>query len=184
MRTRPLLAALLTLALLLVACGGEDDDDDSRPAGRAAKGTGYTVTMPGGWSDHTKKTEGGIINFDLLLGRPPRDGFAVNVMVLREPYEGDAPKIAELRTTIRESMRASGAKRVRDAGDRRVDGAVAITHDYRQTSPAGPVRGRQVAVNHKDAIYSVTLTTLADGFEAQLPVLNRLLASWTWEDGA
>ncbi len=148
--------------------------------GRTVEGTGYAVTLPGGWADGTEASTGGAVNFDLVLVRPPEDGFATNVNIIRVESPR-APDVDDLRRAYRGELDAVGAQDIGDARDTTLDGEDAITYEYRQTGPQGQaVRGRQIAAVRDGAVHTITLTALADGFAAAEAGFEEIIGSWSW----
>ena len=168
---------LVALALaLLPGCGG-DDGGGSESGG--VSGNGYTLDPPAGWTDGTEQAKTGAINFDLVLLGERRDDFTANVNILREEPQGDVG-LDELKEAYRPQLENLGATDIQSGQDIQVDGEQALVHDYRIGQEGQKLRGRQAAVPHDGAVYTITLTSTEDGFDEDTRAFQAMLDSWRW----
>ena len=178
MRLRRIVVLLIALGMLAAGCGG--DDDGASEDSRKVSGTGYEVTLPDGWMDRTKDTEGSIINVDLLLVR--RGGLpTTSVNVLRETV-GDAVGNDELSERFRGQLGAVGARDITPARPAELDDEEAFTYTYVQRSTEGAaLRGRQVALVRDGHAYTITLAAGRARFAAANAQFDQMLSSWQWK---
>jgi hypothetical protein len=170
------LRVLLVLAITLVAGCGDDGGGES---GGGLKGTGYTLDAPDGWRDGTEEAKTGAINFDLVVLGERRDDFTANVNILREE-PGTEVELGQLKEAYRPQLENLGATDIQAGEDIRVDGEQALVHDYRIGQQGRKLRGRQVALPRDGGVYTITLTSTEDGFEADTRDFQLMLDSWRW----
>jgi hypothetical protein len=195
MAIRSPLAALLALAMLAAAgCGGDDGD--------SIDGNGYSYSVPEGWEDASdseaadEASEVIGVRFDSLVNGEAKDGFAVNVNVLRERVPGGMTdsEYAELNIATLRDPSAAGyppelAERIEELDVRglsrprelELDGAGAMTWDYDTTQGGRDLRQRQMVVVRDGAGYTITLTALPSQFEDGTEALDEVVESWSWK---
>jgi hypothetical protein len=175
-------------ALLLAGCGGGDDGGASSSAptataaaaasGSTLEGTGYALTLPGGWRDASEEDTGLSRAPDAVLAST--QPAAVALVTIEDQPEGVAAD--ELLRTLR--RREIDREVVTGAGEARpfaVAGARGVTYHYDTTSEAGvPLRTRQVVVIRAGKAYTIALTTPVVAFAAANDEFQAILDSWRW----
>jgi hypothetical protein len=183
------LVVLSLLAILAAGCGDDEGGGGSgsstpEPAatseGPSAKGTGYTLQPPEGFRDLKDRFKDSAVKVDLAYADESASGFATNVVVIREGAGGAGLD------DVMETFKGQAEAQADDAGisaieDRELDGVPAKTYSFMRREEAnGKVRQRQVVAVKDDAIYTLTWSVAADGFEAQEATLDAMLDSWRW----
>jgi hypothetical protein len=186
---------MLALAALAAAgCGGEEEDP--------VEGTGYMYSVPDGWedaSDSEAADEASNVigmRFDSVVNGEAEDSFAVNVNVLRQRVPGGITdsEYTELNIATLRDPSAAGyppelAQRIEELDVRglsrprelELDGAGAMTWDYRATQGGQDLRQRQIAVVRDGAGYTITLTALPSQFEDGTEALDEVVETWSWK---
>ena len=187
--TRLLAALVLSLVVSGLVAGCGDDDDAQQPASTpapqsdapTAKGTGYALQPPEGFSDVTSRFEGSAVRIDLAYAEKADSGFATNLVVIREQPGGDFDLDAVMKEFTKQAEGQATEAGISEVEDRELDGVPAKTYTFLSRNDAeGPVRQRQVVAVKGDAIYTLTWSVADDEFEKQEAVLDEILGSWRW----
>ncbi|HEX2196506.1 MAG TPA: hypothetical protein VHJ76_06225 [Actinomycetota bacterium] len=149
---------------------------------RRARGrgeVGYSVAVPPGWVDLTgsvEENQGAVLVDVLMKPQAPSETrlvIARSVRYLRRP----APEDATIASVRRGIEREFGDSLVRSRA-MRLGGEPAIALDI--APGADGLRSRQVAVVRGGQVLFVNLAAAESEWDAMLPVLEDVLASWQW----
>lgn len=193
------LAALALLALAFAAAGCGESEDER--AGTAQ----FEITVPEDWRDVTEQArnvEGsdveGATETDrqiieqvkpvVAVARPPEDGFATNVNVIRRSSIAPDVSLEEFRRmSEREDekiFQQEPAIRPFDVTpDRKltVAGEPAIAEDFSRRFAQRVLRLRQTMFLHEGSAYLVTYTAPRDAFDDGIAGHDEILRSWRWK---
>ncbi|CAB4923644.1 unannotated protein [freshwater metagenome] len=212
MRVHPSVpAAAAILALTLGGCGSDDEEPTaSTPGGTTATqgagaptttdgtadsggtaadggteitGTGYRTVVPTGWKDASAQTAGTAIRIDRTYAGPPKDGFAANVVIIREnPPSLKGVKIEDVEKQLREQGAGVLGAPVPDAEEPlSLDGEDAVRWTLRRSQGGRQLVQRQLASIHDDQLFTVTLSSTAEDDGDGEANLRSLVDGWKWE---
>ena len=182
-------AALFVLVVMVAGCGDDDGggaESASKPAPKSdassAKGTGYTLQVPEDFRDLAREFEGSAIRVDLAYAQKSSDGFATNIVVIREQPGGDFKLQDAVDAFTKQAESQADDEGISGVEDREIDGVEAKTWAFqrREGEDKGKIRQRQVVAVKDGGIYTITWSVAADAFEAQEATLDEILASWRW----
>ncbi|WP_026909421.1 hypothetical protein [Patulibacter minatonensis] len=164
-------------------------DDDSDPVGGTTfslgpgRGTGYTVRVPDGWFDGSRRLEGSGVPFDLSLVRGRGSDVVSNILIVRDGGAADRGQdVEDLARRVRgDIVRTVGNGDVTRGADTTVDGDPAISFVVRRTLGSRTLVQRKIAVLHRRALYTITLTSLEQDARDDGAVFRSFLRSWNWE---
>lgn len=196
MRAPALLPILVAAVVLAVSGCGSDGDSSSDGAGSSTaaaqaapagttqevSGTGYRTTVPKSWRDYSDATEGSAIRTDLIYGVRKAESFGTNLVVTREDPEGIAGKrVDELVDQVKEqAATAVGAEVPADSEVTELGGEEAAAWTLRRKTGGRSIAQRQLIAVHDDALYTITLSALADDEDAQ-GQYDTVVAGWRWD---
>jgi hypothetical protein len=191
------LAALVVVALvpmIATSCGSQArgpgttpqatspaPTTNQAPAGKTARGTGYSVVVPEGWKDAAARAKAsGMPNVDLLLAGRTTDAFASNVNVLRVPAQG--ADLAALVSAGRDQIETDlkGSRLVGEAQKVDVGGTPGLSYEYTHSSNRKPLHAKQVVAVRDGNAYIITFTAHKKSFSSDVPAFNQILSSWSW----
>jgi len=190
-------AAVMVVALvpmLATSCGSQErgpgttpqatspaPTTNQAPAGKTARGTGYSVVVPEGWKDATAQAASGTpVRADLLLAGPTTDAFASNVNVLRVPVQGAdlAAIVSAGRDRIETDLK--DGRLVGEAQAVDVGGTPGLSYEFTHSSNRKPLHAKQVVAVRDGNAYIITLTAHKESFSSDVPTFNQILSSWSW----
>jgi hypothetical protein len=164
-------------------------DDDSDPVGGTTfspgtgRGTGYTVRVPDGWFDGSRRLEGSGVPFDLSYVRGRGSEVVSNILIVRDGGAADAGQDIEdlARSVRRDTERTSGSGDITRGADTTIDGEAAISYVIHRDVGSQELVQRRIAVLHRRDLFTVTLTSLDRDAAADGAVFRSFLRSWRWE---
>lgn len=191
------LAAVVVVALvpmLATSCGSQEVGPDTTPqatspapttnqapAGKTARGTGYSVVVPQGWKDATAQAAANGISADLVLAGPTTDAFATNVNVLRASAQGGADLAAiasasrdQIETNLKDGRLVGEAQKV-DVG-----GTPGVSYEFTHSSNRKPLHAKQVVAVRDGNAYIITFTAHKESFSSDVPAFQEILSGWSW----
>jgi hypothetical protein len=184
------LVAIAALGTAVAGCGGNGGGTTpatSPPAtspatapatGARLRGADYTLVLEPGWSDTTLKRKRAAAVDRVISARFPRA--VAEITLLRAPA-GHASSAERLRAQARREIAGVRATAVTRNRPLTLDGASAITYQYRSRSPAGAlIQARQVLAIHGGRLHVVTLVAGRAQFAAADTALGLTLARWRW----
>ncbi|WP_151526130.1 DcrB-related protein [Serinicoccus kebangsaanensis] len=143
------------------------------------EGDAFTVTLPGTWEDATstaqEQTETAV-----LAGRDSErvDDFYSNIVITEEEYVGNLTSAVE--RAAEDLAGEDGEYELLDPAE--VDGNRAPGYTLVREVQDATVHQTQRWISHDGTLYVVTLSAVDSQAEDAAPVLEELLASWTWND--
>lgn len=142
----------------------------------AADGS-FEVTLPEGWIDAIDLVDRPEVQ---VAGRAPEqvDGFFTNAIVTQEEYVGNLTAAAE--ETAKELAGEDGTYELLEPAP--VDGNLAPGYTLHREVSGKELVHTQRWISHDGTLYVVTLSALASEAEEAAPLLDEMLASWTWND--
>lgn len=185
MRVPGLLGSTAAVALALAGCGSgaatPARNTKTVPAARAQlHGADYALALAPGWRDTTTTHHQAKAVDREISEHSPR---AVAVISRVRPPAGVATSKVLRDTAARE---LAGARATAHTSRRplTLDGAQAITYQFRATSKAGArIQARQVLAVHGGRIHVITMIASRARFQAADAALGAMLASWRWTGG-
>lgn len=197
---------VLPIALLLSSCGSDSDKSDTAKGGsttaaattvasvpvapsaapltggKTIKGTGYTVDVPSGWRDGSAALKGSAIKFDNAYLNPKGEVPKENIIVIRETPPGvEKVTLPALDQQFRAQASINAKPGTLSATlPATLDGNEADTYTYAMKTPGINGRQRQLFAIHDGAIYTITWTAPAKGFDESSELFDRILAGWHW----
>jgi hypothetical protein len=149
-------------------------------AGQTVHGTGYSVSVPAGWSDVTaEQQQASSLKVDLALAGPETQGATSNLNVVLQPSQGSA--LAALAPQLREGLvQGLGASMVGQPERLSIAGtpAMALEYTYRL---GGPLHAGLVVCQRGGRVYLVNFAAHPQAFTTDRAALDELLASWSWD---
>lgn len=139
----------------------------------------FTVTLPGTWEDATAtaqdQTEAAV-----LAGRDAErvDDFYTNVVITQEEYVGNLTSAVE--QAAEDLAGEDGEYELLEPAE--VDGNRAPGYTLVREVQDATVHQTQRWVSHEGTLYVVTFSAVESQAEDAAPVLDDMLASWTWTD--
>ncbi len=125
---------------------------------------GFTTDLPDDWQDRSMIT---------LVG-PPRDGFAPNAVIMREPV---GPRVS-IEDYAREQREAALAEipglEIIDERPTRVNGCAAFQRLQRFSAQGRMLQQTQTFVLAKGLVFVITCTAALEHFDASIPAFRRL----------
>ncbi|ANS80410.1 hypothetical protein SGUI_3014 [Serinicoccus hydrothermalis] len=145
----------------------------------AASDDAFTVTLPGTWEDATATAQDQT-DAAVLAGRDGErvDDFYTNVVITQEEYVGNLTSAVE--QAAEELAGEDGEYELLDPAE--VDGNQAPGYTLVRDVQDVTVHQTQRWVSHEGTLYVVTFSAVDSQAEDAAPVLDDLLASWTWTD--
>jgi hypothetical protein len=188
--------AIIACLAIVAGCG-------TSAGGGPFDGTGYSLEIVDGWEDTTDDapdvSDLGFddpalesVSVDATITGDEDDGFAANLAIVTTPAPGrtTARKLADanLSTTQAQGTLPSGAGGGSiDTTDSKVEetelgGEPAASYEQVAQAPQGDARQLQLYTIHEGSAYAVTYSGLDSGqFDEQLPDVEAMLDSWTWD---
>jgi hypothetical protein len=182
--TAKVVGAIAAMALLVAGCGSDGHEaarataTATTPAlGSRLRGADYALALASGWRDTTASR---------------RQTAAVDRVIARR-----SPRAVAVIALLRATPGVSASKLLRDRADRELagvhatahtgirpltlDGAKAVTYQYRGTSKAGArIQARQVLAVHGRRLHVITMIASRARFAAADTALGAMLGSWRW----
>jgi hypothetical protein len=175
-----------TAALVLLSGCGSSGGQAPAPAstsvtpaaGARLRGSDYALVLAPGWRDTTKQHRRTARVDRVMSEQRPR---AVAVVAVLAVSPGHASTATLLRARARREIAAAHATTVTRTRSLTLDGAPAITYEYRDTSPAGAkIQSRQVLAFHGRRLHVITLVAGRTQFAGADTALGSMLGSWRW----
>ena len=182
--------------LAFAACGDSSD-------GGKFDGSGYSLEIADGWEDTTEAAPSvddlgfddpalSAISVDATITGEESDDFAANLAVVttEAPGSATARKLAEanLETASAQGSLPEGAGggaidvSGSEIEETELGGEPAASYEQVVGSPAGEARQLQLYAVRDGTAYAVTYSGLDAGqYEEQLPDVQAMLGSWTWD---
>jgi type IV pilus biogenesis protein CpaD/CtpE len=179
------------LGLALAGCGSDGASTTAaKPAatttstagaprtGPRLRGADYALDLQPGWSDTTLKRKRAAAVDRVISSRVPP---AVAEVALLGAPAGRVSTAQRLQAQARREIAGVDATAVTRKRPLTLDGARAITYQYRSTSPAGArIQSRQVLAIHGGRMHVITLIAARTQFAAADTALGTMLSSWRW----
>lgn len=153
------------------------------PSSGRIRGTGYSVTVPAGWNDGSRRFEGDENAFDINLAKRPGADLTSSIFTDHSRPTGiDGRPIGDLAAGLRQDIadRAPSA-RITRGPDLRVDDEDAVSFVVRRSIQGTVLRQRQVLMVRGPVLVVVRLTSPRADFADDSRVFARFLASWRWD---
>lgn len=160
-----------------------DDDAATTSAGPAeqvsltAADGGFEATLPAGWEDAIGLVDDPGVQ---LAGRAPEqvDGFFANILVTQEEYVSNLTSAVE--EAAEELAGENGEYELLEPAE--VDGNRAPGYTIVREVQGRTLHQTQRWISHDGTLYVVTLSAPEEQADDAAPLLDELLASWTWTD--
>jgi hypothetical protein len=147
--------------------------------GVRVRGADYVLDLEPGWSDTTLKRKRVAAVDRVISSRIPPA--VAEIALLRAPA-GGAGTAARLQAQARSEIAGVHATAVTRKRPLTLDGARALTYQYRGKSPAGAlIQARQVLAVHGGRMHIITLVAARAQFAAADTALGTMLSSWRWK---
>jgi hypothetical protein len=187
---RLLVGSIAAIALLAAGCGSNAHPAASAQTATAGTGTStaptpgaqlrgadYALALASGWRDTTASRQQAAEVDRVIAQRNPR---AVTVIaLLRAPTGVSASKL--LRDRAKRELAGVHATAHTAIRPLTLDGAKAITYQYRGTSKAGArIQARQVLAVHGRRLHVITMIASRTRFQPADTALGAMLGSWRW----
>ncbi|OLT17297.1 hypothetical protein BJF86_07465 [Serinicoccus sp. CNJ-927] len=139
----------------------------------------FTVTLPGTWEDATATAQDQT-EATVLAGRDAErvDDFYTNVVITQEEYVGNLTSAVE--QAAEDLAGEDGEYELLEPAE--VDGNRAPGYTLVREVQDATVHQTQRWVSHEGTLYVVTFSAVESQAEDAAPVLDDMLASWTWTD--
>jgi hypothetical protein len=138
---------------------------------------GFEATLPPGWEDAMDLVDDPGVQ---LAGRAPEevDGFFANLLVTQEEYVSNLTSAVE--EAAEELAGEDGEYELLEPAE--VDGNRAPGYTIVREVQGRTLHQTQRWISHDGTLYVVTLSAPEEQAEEAAPLLDGLLASWTWTD--
>jgi hypothetical protein len=174
--------AVVLLSMGVGACGGGGD------ATEVAHGSGYEVTLPGGWDVEKEKPDALGFKVDSLWVGDTVEGFRVNVNVVRETslarnlslrdYVGVNQRGLKDPEAAPKGFKSSAIEQPRRTT---LGGQEAFRFGWVNTAGVTRLRVDQVFALRRGVGYILTYSAPADRYRDQLDDFEEILDSWRWK---
>lgn len=145
----------------------------------SASDDSFSVTLPGTWEDATSTAQEQTETAVLAARDSERvDSFYSNVVITEEEYVGNLTSAVE--NAAEELAGEDGEYELLEPAE--VDGNRAPGYRLVREVQDTTVHQTQRWVSHEGTLYVVTLSAVESQAEDAAPVLDDLLASWSWND--
>lgn len=161
------------------ATSTEPDDEAAgdEPTALASADGSFEVEIPAKWEDALDLLDDETI---LLAAKDTErvDEFYTNVVVTQEEYAKNLTEAVE--DTAKELAGEDGEYELLDPAD--VDGNKAPGYTLVREVEGAEIHQTQRWISHDGTLYVVTFSAVASQAKDAAPVLDDILASWTWKD--
>ncbi|WP_130012956.1 DcrB-related protein [Serinicoccus sediminis] len=145
----------------------------------SASDDSFEVTFPAGWEDATSTAQEQTETAVLAARAAERvDSFYSNIVITQEEYVGNLTSAVE--NAAEELAGEGGEYQLLEPAE--VDGNRAPGYTLVREVQDATVHQTQRWVSHEGTLYVVTLSAVESQAEEAQPVLDDLLASWSWND--
>jgi hypothetical protein len=173
-----LIAAVAAMAVAFAGCGSSDEQ-------KTVTGSGYSFTVPSGWSDVTKQAKSitaGATSPDTAVAGKRQNGFTPNVNTLIEPVPARV-SATTYASRAKTALKAAGGSVTTPSitTPTKVDGEPAASAEVERQQEGRNLRATQVYTIKNGRAYVITYTALPANFKAESSSFREVLDSWRWK---
>lgn len=146
----------------------------------AVAGDGYTLAVPEGWTDLSKRAEDvpELAQADLAYGDTTEQKFASNLNTIVTPAGGETVDDPGVRQRLADQVEQAINVRPKPVADLEFDGEKAIGQTATVRSPAATLI--QYVTVHEDEVYTLTVTLSAARASESDAIVGDIVDSWQW----